>query len=277
MKKGLCNLHAHTTYADGANTCEEMVRAAIAAGFESFGISEHSHVSPEVEAETDLTNLTPESAPRFLEEMRGLKAKYAGEITLFTGVEQDACGDMATDAFDYVIGSTHFVHKGGEYRFVDDGPDGQRATADRLFGGDFYAFAESYFAAEAQVARLTGCGIIGHFDLINKNNEGERQFDTSNIRYRDAAIAAMEEILKTCRLFEVNTGAMYRAGRTEPYPQPWLLRELLARGGEVTLASDSHAVESIAYRFPEMEELLRGAGFRYRKVFTDRGFEDVRL
>ncbi|MDR1299112.1 MAG: histidinol-phosphatase HisJ family protein [Oscillospiraceae bacterium] len=275
MIRGLCNLHAHTSYADGANTCEEMVRAAIDAGFESFGISEHSHVSPEVETETDLTNLTPESAPRFLEEMRGLKAKYAGAITLFAGVEQDACGDMATDAFDYVIGSTHFVHKDGEHRFVDDGPDGQRVTVDRLFGGDFYAFAESYFAAEARVARLTGCGIIGHFDLINKNNEGGCQFDTSNIRYRDAAIAAMEEILKTCRLFEVNTGAMYRAGRTEPYPQPWLLRELLARGGEVTLSSDSHAVESVAYRFPEMAQLLRGAGFRYRKILTGRGFEDV--
>ncbi|MDR2665514.1 MAG: histidinol-phosphatase [Oscillospiraceae bacterium] len=275
--RGLCNLHAHTTYADGANTCEEMVLAAIAAGFESFGISEHSHVSPDVESEVDLANLTPESVPRFLDEMRGLKEKYVGKIALFTGVEQDALADMATDPFDYVIGSTHFVNKDGEYRFVDDGPDGQRETVDRLFGGDYYAFAQSYFAAESQVARLTGCDIIGHFDLVNKNNEGGRQFDTDNRRYRDAAMAAMEEILRTCRLFEVNTGAMYRVGRTEPYPQLWLWRELLARGGEVILSSDSHAVESVAYKFPEMAQLLRDAGFRYRKILTDRGFEDVRI
>ncbi|MDR1329595.1 MAG: histidinol-phosphatase, partial [Oscillospiraceae bacterium] len=252
MTAGLCELHAHTTYADGANTCEEMVLAAIAAGFETFGISEHSHVNPDAEPEDrSPPNLTPESTPRYLDEMRGLKEKYAGKITLFTGVEQDLLGDMPTDCFDYVIGSTHFIQKNGEYRFVDDGADGQRETADRLFGGDFLAFAEEYYKAEATVARVTKCDIVGHFDLIAKNNEGGRLFDDSRPRYRDAAIYAMEEILKTVRLFEVNTGAMYRVNRSEPYPAPWLLRELLSRGGEVILSGDAHATASVAYKFPE--------------------------
>jgi histidinol-phosphatase (PHP family) len=250
-----------------------MAAAAFRAGFESFGVSEHSHTN----VKEDLTNLTPESVPVFLAEMRALRAEYAGRMEVFAGVEQDMLGDMTTDGFDYVIGAAHFIQKNGEIRFVDDGPDGQRETVRRLFGGDFYAFAEAYFEIVSGVARVTECDIIGHFDLISKNNEGGRQFDSENPRYRSAAVSAMAEIMKTRRLFEVNTGAMYRAERTEPYPQPWLLRELLARGGEVILASDSHRAESIAYKFHEMARLLRSIGFKYRKILTSRGFEDVPL
>jgi histidinol-phosphatase (PHP family) len=209
--------------------------------------------------------------------MRGLKEKYADKLAVFTGIELDLFGETTTDGFEYIIGCTHFIHKNGEYRFVDDGREGQRETVDRLFGGDFYAFAEKYYEMESTVARVTSCDIVGHFDLINKNNEEGCQFDTTNLRYRTAAVEAMKEILKTQRLFEINTGAMYRVGRTIPYPEPWLLRELLERGGEVILSSDSHSVESIAYMFPEMEELLRSVGFKYRKILTADGFTDVPL
>jgi histidinol-phosphatase (PHP family) len=251
-----------------------MVLAAARAGFESFGISEHSYVSVEKD---ELANLTPESAPKFLAEMRGLKEKYADKLAVFAGIELDILGDATTDGFEYIIGSAHFIHKCGEYRFVDDGRDGQRITADRFFGGDFYAFAEEYYETESTVASVTNCDIVGHFDLINKNNEGGRLFDTASPRYRAAAVESMKEILKTQRLFELNTGAMYRIGRTAPYPEPWLLRELLERGGEVILSSDSHAVESIDYMFPEMEALLRSVGFKYRKILTTAGFTDIPL
>ncbi|MDR2421715.1 MAG: histidinol-phosphatase [Oscillospiraceae bacterium] len=270
---GLCDLHAHTTYCDGADSCEGMVLAAIEAGLEVFGISEHSRTS----VPFDTGNLTAESLPRYLAEMRRLREKYADKITLFAGIEQDRLGDMPADGFDYVIGSTHFIEEKGEFRFVDDGRDGQRETADRLFGGDFYAFAEKYFETEASVARVTHCGIVGHFDLVNKNNENGLLFDTSHPRYRAAAISSMSEILKTQRLFEVNTGAMYRVGRGEQYPQTWLLRELSERGGEVILSSDAHAAGALAYKFPEMEELLRSVGFKHRKVLTPQGFADIKL
>ena len=35
------NLHSHTTFCDGKNTPEEMVRAAIALGMDSLGFSGH--------------------------------------------------------------------------------------------------------------------------------------------------------------------------------------------------------------------------------------------
>ena len=269
----LSNFHAHTTYCDGAETAEVMVKTALERGFEAFGISEHSHTK----VEFDQGNLTAETMPRFFDEMRKLKMKYGDKIELFYGIEQDAAADLPAAEAEYIIGSTHFVNKDGIYRVVDHGETRQREIVEVSYGGDWLAFAEDYFAAEAQVARITGCDFVGHFDLVNKNNEDDKLFDTAGPRYRDAVMAALEEILKTCRLFEVNTGAMYRIKRREQYPQTWVLRELLARGGEVILSSDSHDLPSIGYKFAEMEELLRGVGFKYRKTLTKKGFTEVLL
>ena len=39
------DLHVHTTWSDGKNTPEEMIKAAIARGMEGIGISDHSYTS----------------------------------------------------------------------------------------------------------------------------------------------------------------------------------------------------------------------------------------
>ena len=267
------NFHNHTTYCDGKNTAEEMVLGAIERGYRAFGISEHSYTT----VPFDKGNLTAESMPLYFTEMQKLREKYANKIEILIGIEQDALGGLPTTGADYVIGSTHFVCPNGEYRYVDDGTDGQIETVTSIYGGDWNAFAEEYFRLESQVALITNCNIVGHFDLINKNNAGDRLFDTAHPRYRAAAIDAMSELLKSCNVFEVNTGAMYRVGNTNPYPAPWLLRELLARGGEVILSGDSHNTESLGYKFPEMEELLRAVGFKHRKTLTRSGFVDIAL
>ncbi|MDR3278607.1 MAG: histidinol-phosphatase [Oscillospiraceae bacterium] len=269
----LSNYHAHTTFADGTETIERMIEAAIAKGCVYTGISEHS----EMLVPYDEPNLTPETTPIYLAQMRAAAEKYAGRITVLTGIEQEYFSDAPTAGCDYVIGSVHFVHKNGAYFAADFTKDKLTESINRHYGGDFYAFAEDYYKTASAVARKTRCDIVGHFDLINKFNEGDSLFDTSHPRYRAAAIDAMVEVLERCPLFEVNTGAMYRLGRTEPYPQPWLLRELLERGGEVILSSDSHDGASIGYKFPEMEELLRAVGFKYRKILTPDGFADIAL
>ena len=267
------NFHNHTTYCDGKNTAEEMVLGAIERGYRAFGISEHSYtVVP-----FDKGNLTAESMPVYFAELQTLREKYADRIELLFGIEQDALSGLPTTGADYVLGSTHFVCPNGVYRYVDDGTDGQIETAKTHYNGDWNAYAEEYFRLESQVAVITNCNIVGHFDLINKNNADDRLFDTTHPRYRTAAIDSMVEILKSCNVFEVNTGAMYRVGNTNPYPAPWLLRELLARGGEVILSGDSHDVPSLGYKFAEMEELLRTIGFKYRKTLVAGGFVDIKI
>ena len=49
---------------------------------------------------------------------------------------------------------------------------------------------------------------MGHFDLLTKFNEGDRLFDAGAPRYLDAAMGALDTLLKEDVLFEINTGAM---------------------------------------------------------------------
>ena len=96
-------------------------------------------------------------------------------------------------------------------------------------------------------------------------------------RYRYAALEAMEALLEFEKPFEINTGAVYRRLRTEPYPSIQLLQELKARKGEILFSSDSHDGASLGFCFPEMAKLAKEIGFRTVKVLSKNGFADFVL
>ena len=266
----LQNIHSHTVYCDGTLTLEEMVVAAIEKGCDSFGFSGHSY-APFDEKHC----MSPENTRRYILEITQLKEKYAGRIELFTGIEQEYLGENIQEDFDFIIGSVHYIKNGETLVCVDGGAKAQKMECEINYGGDYYAMAEAYFAAASDVAAKTKADIIGHFDLIAKYNFEGRLFDESHPRYTGAALDAMREILKKQKLFEVNTGAMFRFNKPEPYPSVFLLKELFKRGGEVILSSDSHHAESICHKFSEMRELVKSCGFKYVKQLTRDGFMDV--
>ena len=93
------NLHAHSVFCDGKNTPEEMIRACLAAGMDSAGISIHSPLPFANGWAAKAENVAP-----FLHEMRRLKAKYAGQIAVYAGVEWDVLSDAGwLEPFDYAI------------------------------------------------------------------------------------------------------------------------------------------------------------------------------
>lgn len=266
------NLHTHTTYCDGKLSPEEMVKAAIAKGCNSIGFSGHSYVSFDLDY-----SMYPDSINDYLDDIATLKEKYEGTIEIFTGLEQDYFSAEAPEGLDYIIGAMHYVKRADSHKPVDAGSKDQKEMVGKVFGGDYYAFAEEYFSNLPDITVKANPDIIGHFDLIAKYNFNGELFDETHPRYVRAALGAMDEILERCRLFEVNTGAMYRLKKTEPYPSVFLLKELSKRGGEVILSSDSHEAGSICYMFYEMQELLKACGFRYLKRLTKQGFIDVPL
>lgn len=97
--------------------------------------------------------------------------------------------------------------------------------------------------------------IVGHFDLVTKYNTGGRFFDESDPRYIAAWRGAADKLLETCRLFEINTGGMFRAGMTRPYPAPEIISYIKERGGEFILSSDSHNASSLCGNFDRCEFL----------------------
>ena len=243
-KTTMSNYHTHTVYCDGNDTPEALVLEAIRLGCPSIGFSGHSFT------EFDQSYcMSREKTEEYKREVRALKEKYRGQIEILLGVEQDYYSEEPTDEYDYVIGSVHYILKDGVYLTVDWTREQQEEDVKIYYGGDFYAYAEDYYKIVADIYRKTKCDIVGHFDLITKFNQDDALFDTKDERYRNAALAAVRAVLKTPAAFEINTGAIARGLRTEPYPAKFILDEIYREGGEVLITSDCHAKENLLFGF----------------------------
>lgn len=270
MARILSTHHAHTSYVKGGkNTAEEMVIAAIRAGFRSVGLSEHGaqKIDP-------LYGLREEDVPRCIAEVRALREKYAGRIRVHLGVERDMYSDARRGDYDYVIGSLHYIVRGGDVYAADGSLGPLLECRDRYFGGSGEALAREYFDELARYALDYRPDVVGHFDLIRKPNAEGGLYDPDDPALLDAEYRALEAVFRSGALLEVNTGGMARGYLDTPYPELRMLRFWHDLGGRVIVGSDSHAADTIDYAFGQMPDLLRAAGF---DTFWELGGEGEEL
>lgn len=244
------NFHTHSNFSDGRASQEEMIEAAIAAGFTALGFSEHSYV----ESDPDY-NIPRSCYQEYQETTARLKEKYKGRIRLFCGLEQDLQSEPAGPGFDYFVGSCHYVRVGDRLWSVDRVPEELAEGRDVGFGGDIYALLESYFEDLAKIPEVTHANILGHFDMpVIFNGNGEF-FDENHPRYVAAWQKAADKLLASGIIFEVNTSGIRKGLRKEPYPAGPIYRYLKEHGGRFILSSDAHAPEQICYGFKEWGRL----------------------
>ncbi|MBR1968410.1 MAG: histidinol-phosphatase [Clostridia bacterium] len=241
------DLHAHTTFCDGKNTPEEMILSAIDKGVETMGLLLHSYLS--FYPTGSCKSLEHEQA--FVKEMATLKVKYADKIKVLCGIEMEYFSPHEPKNFDYVIGSVHFFKVDGKYYAIDHSPKIFDESVKEAFNGDYLAAAEDYYKNVADVVRATNADIIGHFDLITKFNENNIRFDTSHPRYVKAATDAIDALIPYNKPFEINTGAISRGYRLEPYPSKKLVDYIKSKGGKLIMSSDSHHKDNIGFKFDE--------------------------
>lgn len=263
------NFHTHSTFCDGADAPEEMVKAALEKGFEILGFSGHSYFYPD-----RAYTMNSETEPEYRKTIEALKEKYKGEIKILCGIEQDYFSEPAI-GYDYIIGSVHNVYKSGEYLTVDASPEPFMKNLNRYYDGDFDAFAEDYFALVSDVAKKTNCDIIGHFDLVQKNSE-KNGFGQSK-RFLDAAEKAVKALVPSGKPFEINTGALARGTRTIPYPTPEILKMIKDYGGKIAFSSDCHNKNYLDCHFEEIEKLALDTGFTEHGIITENGLEFIEI
>ena len=267
------NLHTHTRYVDGKDTAEELVLFAIEKGFDSLGFSEHSNM----QYSTYPHQLTADRAMLYRKEIRALKEKYRGQIDLFCGLEFDFYSEDDTEDYDYLIGSVHYLSCPTGIFTFDYGLDETREFINRHFGGDGLAFAKRYFETVARLPERRGFDILGHFDLITKNNDAGGFFDPTAKEYLDLGLETVHALKGKIPLFEVNTGAIARGYKKAPYPDTVFLHEFKACGFGAVITSDCHNKDYLDQSFDEARALLSKVGFRSRWILTKNGFEEVAL
>ena len=245
----MTDFHAHTRYCHGAGEPEDFARAALDRNMPQLGLVGHAFTA------FDNSYCMPQRAEEYRAAAARAKEAFEGKIKLFCGIEMDAFSDEDPSLFDYAIGSVHYVEVGGKYYSVDHTEAIQRDMIREVFGGDPYAFAESYYKTVGEVVERTSCDIIGHFDLLTKFNEDGTVFDESHPRYIEAWQAAAEKLLKTGKLFEINVGAISRGYRKTPYPAFAIAKWLAERGAKFILSSDAHRPEDILFEFEKWKNV----------------------
>lgn len=267
------NLHIHTTFADGKDKPEEIVVEAIHRGFHSIGFSEHSYMPF-----SDYPyQMTVEKTESYKAEIHFLKSKYKDIIDIFCGLELEMYSNVPADGFDYLIGSVHYLDFDGNVLGFDRGLAETLDYVKTNFGGDGLKFAKKYFETVARLPEKGNFDIIGHFDLITKNNEKGKFIDVSSKEYLDSGFEAIHALKGRIPFFEVNTGAISRGYRTSPYPQMEFLKEFNRLGFGAVITSDCHDKNFIDCYFEEAKSLLEEAGFKSKWVLTDDGFKETDL
>lgn len=230
------NFHTHSTFCDGRDTPEAMVRAAIEKGFDTLGFSSHSEMLHDPAA--------------YVAEIRTLAARYRGEIRILCGLEADWPCPLDLSPYDYVIGSVHFVPTPSGARLaVDNTPEILAAGIRDHFGGDAVAFVRAYFATEREMLVHGRFDLVGHPDLVRKFNVRHPYFNEGEAWYRDELERTADAIAACGRPVEINTGAISRGWLDDAYPSS-MFRELLrARGVRFILSSDAHSCAALDCAF----------------------------
>jgi histidinol-phosphatase (PHP family) len=228
-----------------------------------------------------------ENLDSYLREVREVKQHYRGRVEVFLGIEADYLPGISSPVaprikdlgLDFVIGSVHFVTAtNGAYTWTVDGSLAELRTGLRdIFGGDVRGLVECYYERVSEMAETATPDIVGHFDIVKKNNRRDAFFSEEEEWYRAAVLGALRSIARSGAVMEINTGGVTRNTSGALHPSEWILREALPLGIPVMINADAHKPEHLDGHFVEVAELLRRIGFRSQRQLTGAGWVDEAL
>jgi len=250
------NLHTHTDFSDGINPPEEMVKVAISKGFHTLGFSEHGYTP------YGRFCMKPETEPLYRQEINRLKEKYRDQISILLGYEHEYYSPLNVSEYDYYIESVHLVSCQGDMIFVDRSRDCLLDALQKYYSGDAYAMCRDYFRTVSMSCANNDALIIGHIELIMKFNENRDIFDDEHPTYLKYAYEMLDTVVNSGMLVEVNTGAISRGYRKEPYPGRNILKKLKEMGGRIIITSDCHNAEWLDCGFELSADIARECGYR---------------
>lgn len=266
------NLHIHTTYDDGKDSPEQIIRAAKEQGFDSVGFSVHSHMHFAPERSVSL-----EGCVRYKEHIARLKKECGSSFPVFCGIELEVLSEIDFSGYDYIIASSHYMKIGDKFVGFDRSAEEVKSVIDTYFGGDGMAYARRFYEGVADIPKFGKFDILGHFDIVTKHSEKENFFDTDAKAYKMMALEALDAVKGKVPFFEVNTGAIARGYRTTPYPAPFLVKEMKNMGFGAVISSDCHDCRFLDCAYGDAVELLTSCGFREVYILTEKGFVPTAL
>lgn len=261
------NFHTHSNFCDGVGEPQGYVVEAIKQGVAALGFSSHAPLPFSTS-----WHMPPGALAGYCQTVRRLQQENAGRLPIFLGLEIDFIPGVTSPqaprfqpfGLDYTIGSVHFVDRTPEGVLweIDGHPESFARGLEEGFGGDIRRLVESYYGLIREMVQTACPDVIGHFDVIKKNNPRERYFSETEPWYKEAVFETLDVIAASQRILEVNTGGIVRKRTDALYPSPWILERCLALDIPVTLSSDAHMPEHVTAGFDGAADVLWEIGFR---------------
>ncbi|MBR5337422.1 MAG: histidinol-phosphatase HisJ family protein [Lachnospiraceae bacterium] len=258
------DFHMHTYFSsDSEASLDVMVERALSLGLDEICFTDHMDI--------DLPGAVPGNdflfdPDDYFEKMQKLREQYADRIRINIGVELGLQTHIVREMeeltnkypFDFVIGSSHVVHRKDPY--YDEYFEGRS-------GHD--AFLEYYESILENLHAYKGFDVYGHLDyaLRYAPNKG---YTLDYKEFGDVLDAILTEIVDSGLGIELNTAGL-RFGMNHPNPHEDVIRRYRELGGDIiTVGSDAHSPESIGYAFHKVKDILTECGFTHYNVFHGR-------
>lgn len=256
--------HVHSCFSSDSDTpLEDIIKNAIGKGLDTICLTDHHDIDFPVNDEGMDFQL---DTPAYWDALCKLKEQYAGRIDIRIGVELGLMEYIANEVreyanaypFDFIIGSSHLVNRIDPY------------NPEYFEGWSETEAYRAYFASILENARvIKDYNVYGHLDYV------VRYGPTKNLNFKYSDYSDIfEEIFKVLiadgKGIEINTAGLYK-GLGYPHPHMDILKRYKELGGEIiTVGSDGHVTQNIAYGFDFAADYLETAGFRYYTIFKNQ-------
>jgi histidinol-phosphatase (PHP family) len=214
--------------------------------------------------------MTLRELEQFVKECATLKKKYAGTISILTGMElginvkrlKELQSVVTLYPFDLVGLSYHYLE--WDPRFINVcSPRKECIDAFELY--DRARAVLDYYRTIDRALDVIDADFLCHFDVIRRNHP--------DLMYTGEVMSIIHEILRKVKLkhmsIEINTSGFDH--RNEQYPSTSLVREIMSMGIPLCAGSDSHHPSEVGRYFDRIPSLIETVSSDLQRHLDDTG------
>ena len=265
----ICDYHNHTDFSADCDTpAELMIEKAIDLGLSYLCMTDHMDPDMQIPGLDFTFDLN-----EYFAKHQELKKRYQDKITLLTGIElglqphigEDLRNIVNAGTYDFIIGSIHVVdHVDPYFKEYWEGKTEYQGT---------YRYFENVLES---LAAFDNFDVFGHLDYVVRYGPTQDK-NYSYHQYKEIIDEILKVLISKNIGLELNTAGL-KYGLSFAHPQVEVLKRYRELGGEIiTVGSDGHKPEHLAYDFHKVPDILEEAGFSYYTIFKNRKPEFIKL
>ena len=259
----LWDTHMHCRFSgDSEADPVDMIEAARAKGLDGICFTDHL----DYDFPSDPPDLFLLDLEAYEQAIPALANKYEGIFPVLHGIEigiQPHLSEKLSEVirshnYDQVICSSHAI----------DGKDPYYKT---FFVGreEHEAYLRYFESILKNLEVFSDFDVYGHIDYVVRYGPNTNRFYSYDA-YSDVLDEILKKLIDMGKGIEINTGG-FKYGLGHPNPCEDIIKHYRSFGGEIiTIGSDAHAPEHVAYDFNKVPQILRDAGFTHYTVFVNR-------